>query len=69
MRRSPVARLPAHETSGRSPTSLPAGVATASRVDTAATVGKLLRLGWTLEDYESWIVQLLTLFLDPGPLA
>jgi AcrR family transcriptional regulator len=34
-------------------------------VDTAATVSKLLRLGWTLDDYEDWIVQLLTLFLDP----
>jgi AcrR family transcriptional regulator len=34
-------------------------------VDTAATVSKLQRLGWTLEDYEDWIVQLLTLFLDP----
>ena len=34
-------------------------------VDTAATVSKLLRLGWTLDDYEDWIVHLLTLFLDP----
>lgn len=34
-------------------------------VDTAATVSKLLRLGWTLEDYENWIIQLLNLFLDP----
>jgi AcrR family transcriptional regulator len=34
-------------------------------VDTAATVSKLLGLGWTLEDYENWIVQLLNLFLDP----
>jgi len=38
-------------------------------VDTAATVSKLLRLGWTLEDYENWIVQLLTLFLEPDQLA
>lgn len=38
-------------------------------VDTAATVTKLLRLGWTLEDYEKWIVLLLTLFVDPDQLA
>ena len=38
-------------------------------VDTAATVSKLLRLGWTLEDYERWIVLLLTLFVDPDQLA
>ena len=38
-------------------------------VDTAATVRKLLRLGWTLEDYENWIIQLLALFLDPDRLA
>lgn len=34
-------------------------------VDTAATVGKLLKLGWTLQHYEKWVVELLTLFLDP----
>ena len=34
-------------------------------VDTGATVNKLLRLGWTLEDYEQWVVKVLTLFLDP----
>ena len=33
-------------------------------VDTAATVGKLLKLGWTLEHYEQWVVEILTLFLD-----
>jgi len=38
-------------------------------VDTAATVNKLVRLGWTLEDYENWVVQILTLFLDPAFLA
>ena len=34
-------------------------------VDTAATVSKLLKLGWTLQHYEKWVVELLTLFLDP----
>jgi len=34
-------------------------------VDTGATISKLLKLGWTLEDYERWVVQLLVLFLDP----
>jgi len=33
--------------------------------DTAATVSKLLKLGWTLQHYEDWVVELLTLFLDP----
>ena len=34
-------------------------------IDTAATVSKLIKLGWTLDDYENWVVQFLTLFLDP----
>jgi len=34
-------------------------------IDTAATVTKLIKLGWTLQDYEEWLVQFLTLFLDP----
>jgi AcrR family transcriptional regulator len=34
-------------------------------VDTGATISKLLKLGWTLEDYERWVVQLLILFIDP----
>lgn len=38
-------------------------------VDTAATVNKLTSLGWTLEDYENWVVKILTLFLDPAFLA
>jgi len=38
-------------------------------VDTAATVNKLIRLGWTLEDYENWVVKILTLLLDPVFLA
>jgi AcrR family transcriptional regulator len=37
-------------------------------VDTGATVSKLLKLGWTLEDYENWIVQLLVSFLDPDQI-
>jgi AcrR family transcriptional regulator len=37
--------------------------------DTAATVSKLQRLGWTLEEYENWIVQLLAVFLDPDWVA
>jgi hypothetical protein len=37
-------------------------------VDTAATVSKLLKLGWTLQHYEKWVVELLTLFLDPTGL-
>jgi AcrR family transcriptional regulator len=33
-------------------------------VDTGATISKLLKLGWTLEDYEEWVVSFLTLLLD-----
>lgn len=35
-------------------------------VDTAATVSKLIKLGWTLHDYEEWVNKILTLFLDPA---
>lgn len=35
-------------------------------VDTAATVSKLTKLGWTLKQYEEWVIELLTLFLDPA---
>ena len=38
-------------------------------VDTAATVSKLTKLGWTLQDYEDWVVTILTLFIDPDYLA
>jgi len=34
-------------------------------VDTAATVSKLIKLGWTLQHYEDWVIEILTLFLDP----
>lgn len=33
-------------------------------IDSAATVSKLIKLGWTLEDYVGWLVQFLALFLD-----
>jgi AcrR family transcriptional regulator len=35
-------------------------------VDTAATVSKLIKLGWTLQHYEDWVIEILILFLDPG---
>jgi AcrR family transcriptional regulator len=38
-------------------------------IDTAATVSKLIKLGWTLEDYEHWLVRFLSLFLDLEPEA
>jgi AcrR family transcriptional regulator len=34
-------------------------------VDSAATVITLRNLGWDIDKWESWLVQLLTLFLDP----
>jgi AcrR family transcriptional regulator len=37
-------------------------------IDTAATVSKLIKLGWTLDDYENWLVQFLVLFLDPDQI-
>jgi AcrR family transcriptional regulator len=35
-------------------------------VDSAAFVTTLRNLGWDMEHWESWVVQLLTLFLEPG---
>ena len=34
-------------------------------VDSAATVTTLRALGWSMDQWEAWLVQLLTLFLDP----
>lgn len=53
----------------RRDTSLDEIAAYFTSVDTAATVKKLIRLGWTLEDYENWVIKILTLFLDPAVVA
>lgn len=37
----------------------------ATAVDSAPTITTLRKLGWTMEQYENWIVQLLGLFLRP----
>ena len=41
----------------------------AAAVDGAPTITTLLRLGWTMDDYEDWLTRLLALFLDPTALA
>jgi AcrR family transcriptional regulator len=38
-------------------------------VDSAATVTTLRALGWSMDQWEAWLVQLLTLFLDPRRIA
>lgn len=38
----------------------------ATAIDSAATVTTLRSLGWSLDDWEAWIVQLLMLFLEPA---
>ena len=37
----------------------------ATAVDSAATVTTLRSLGWSMDDWEAWVAQLLTLFLRP----
>lgn len=38
-------------------------------VDSAATVTTLRALGWSMDQWEAWLAQLLTLFLDPRRIA
>ena len=40
----------------------------AAAVDGAPTITALLRLGWTMDDYEDWLARLLSLFVDPAVL-
>lgn len=35
-------------------------------IDTAATITTLRNLGWSMEQWEAWVVQLLTSFIDPN---
>ena len=37
----------------------------ATTVDSAPSITTLLRLGWTMDEYEDWLVRLLDLFIDP----
>ena len=37
----------------------------ATTIDSGPSITTLLRLGWTMDDYENWTVRLLSLFLDP----
>lgn len=37
----------------------------ATAIDSGFTVTTLRSLGWSLDDWEAWIIELLTLFLDP----
>lgn len=34
-------------------------------VDSAPSITTLLKLGWTMDEYEAWLVRLLDLFIDP----
>ena len=34
-------------------------------VDSAPSITTLLKLGWTMDDYEEWLVRLLDMFIDP----
>jgi AcrR family transcriptional regulator len=37
----------------------------ATAIDSAATVTTLLKLGWSMDQWERWVADLLVLFLDP----
>lgn len=52
----------------RSGVSLDEIAAYAVTVDSATTITTLLRLGWTMDDYEDWLSRLLALFVDPASL-
>ncbi len=41
----------------------------AAAVDSGYSITTLMKLGWTMDQYEAWIVQLLSLFLDPAVLG
>jgi hypothetical protein len=41
-------------------------VAFGTAVDSAAVVTTLVALGWSMDQWETWLVQLLELFLDPA---
>lgn len=41
----------------------------ATALDSAFTITTLTKLGWTMEQWEEWAIQLLTLFLDPDWVA
>ena len=41
----------------------------ATAVDAGSVVKTVRALGWTMDQWESWLVQLLTLFLDPDKVA
>jgi hypothetical protein len=38
----------------------------ATAVDAGSVVKTVRELGWTMDQWEAWLVQLLTLFLDPA---
>lgn len=44
-------------------------VALAMAVDSASTVSALMRLGWSMDQWQEWLQRLLLLFLDPGQLT
>jgi hypothetical protein len=35
-------------------------------VDSGAVISRLRSLGWSMDDWEAWVVDLLILFLDPN---
>jgi TetR/AcrR family transcriptional regulator, regulator of autoinduction and epiphytic fitness len=39
----------------------------ATAVDAGSVVKAVLELGWSMDQWEEWLVQLMTLFLDPAP--
>ena len=52
----------------RSGVSIDEIAAYAVAVDSAPTITTLLKLGWTMDDYEEWLSRLLALFVDPASL-
>jgi AcrR family transcriptional regulator len=44
-------------------------VAFATAIDSAATVTTLVKLGWSMDDWEAWVVEFLLLFYDPAVVS